>query len=155
CSFSAAKARPNATRPANTRASQSTPGAIAEALLLSTWKPKFAITSASTMNWASAGTSSRLRHSDNRSLRATASALVIGLNSMHDVQARACTHHVAFAQLHRAVAEARGEQLVVCGEHDGALLHHARQQLGRVGVEAGVGFVEDEQQRIVDGRPRE
>ena len=50
CSFSAANARPNATSPANTSASHSTPGAIAGALLLSIWKPKFAITKASTTN---------------------------------------------------------------------------------------------------------
>ena len=74
CSRSAAKVRPKATSPANTRASQRMPGAIAGALRASIWKPKFPISSASTMNCASAGTISRVRHSDLMSLRATARA---------------------------------------------------------------------------------
>ena len=74
CSRSAANARPNATRPANTRVIHSTPGAMAGAVRESNWKPKFAMTRARTMNCASAGTSSRVRHSEARSLRATASA---------------------------------------------------------------------------------
>src|SRR5438034_4268015 len=152
CSFSAANARPNASSPANTSASHSTPGAIAGALRLSIWKPKFAITSASTTNWASAGTSSRLRHSETRSLRATASATAMDLMSLHHVQARAGAHHVSLAQLDGAVPESRRERLVVRREDDRPLLHHAREQLRPLGVEAGVGLVEDEEQRVVDGR---
>src|SRR5439155_18819884 len=152
CSFSAANARPNASSPANTSASHSTPGAIAGALRLSIWKPKFAITSASTTNWASAGTSSRLRHSETRSLRATASATAMDLMSVDHVQAPAGAHHVSLAQLDGAVPESRRERLVVRREDDRPLLHHAREQLRRLGVEAGVGLVEDEEQRVVDGR---
>src|SRR6266849_5878592 len=154
CSRSAAKARPNATNPANTSAIQRTPGAIAGALCESNWKPKLAITKASTTNCASAGTSSRVRHSEVRSLRATARAIEMVRNcSVHDPKSRGDADEPPAAQNQSALAEPVRKRVVVGGDDRGSASHDAREQVRAVGVEAGVGLVQHQQARIMQHRP--
>src|ERR1700730_19405670 len=96
------------------------------------------MTRASTTNWASAGTSSRVRHSAVRSLRATAIATAMLRKSGHHTEPRGDAHDTPAAQRQHPLAQPIGESMVVRGDDRGAASHDTRKEIRAVGAQGGI-----------------